>query len=108
MPDKDDRYLVVWWHPNRPESRRVVLGAQSIGVRHGIPVLALVPDGQAFDRKDAAKIIAICPDVTFAAAPHRILDTADLTALPLITVVEAEAVVWHGTWDGLRETPLSP
>ena len=108
MPERNARYLVVWWHPNRPDSRRVVLGAQAIGAQHGLPVIAMVPDGRAFDRKDAAGIIAICPDVTFAATSRQILDAVDLTDLPLVTVVEDEEVLWHGKWEGLRDTPLSP
>ena len=68
----------------------------------------MVAGGSAIDRKHSAGVIAICPDVTFAAAPHRILNGVDLTAPPMITVVEGGAVLWHGTWEGLRKTPLGP
>lgn len=108
MPEKDERYLVVWWHPNRSASRRVVLGAQAVGALHDIPIVAIVPDGVPADRKGAAGLVAICPEVTFAAAPSRILGEIDLTILPQVTVVEEGEVLWHGAWEQLRFTPLSP
>lgn len=107
-PQKGERYLVVWWHPMRSSSRRIVLGAQALIEQHGIPVVAIIPDGESVDRKDAGKMVAICPDVTFAAAPSRILDEVDLTILPQVTVVEDNRVLWQGSWEQLAFTPLSP
>lgn len=108
MPEKDERYVVVWWHPDQTDSRRVVLGAQNVATRHGVPVLAVIPDGTTADRKSAADVIAICPKVTFAAAPARLLKVIDPEDLPQITVVEAEVVLWQGRWDDLDGTPLRP
>ncbi len=108
MPEKDERYLIVWWHPDRSASRRVVLGAQAVGDLHGITVVAMVPDGTDFDRKAAASIVAICPNITFASAPRKILDEVDLLEVPQLTVVDEGEVIWQGTWEQLRFTPLSP
>ena len=108
MPEKDERYVVVWWHPDQTNSRRVVLGAQNVATRHGVPVLAVIPDGTTADRKRAADVIAICPELTFAAAPARLLEVIDPDQLPQITVVEAGVVLWQGQWDDFDGTPLRP
>jgi hypothetical protein len=107
-PDKDERFLIVWWHPSQSASRSVVLGAQAIGERYDIPVVAMVPDGIMLDRRSAAEVVAICPSVTFAAAPSRSIEAADLSILPQLTVVEEGRVVWQGTWQQLSFTPLAP
>jgi|GEM_PF-4602635 len=108
QPLKGERYMVVWWHPARSSSRRIVLGAQAIADRYGIPVVAVVPDGTESERKAAAEMVAICPRVTFASAPSRILDEIDLTVLPQLSVVEEGRVIWQGAWEQLAFTPLAP
>jgi len=107
-PEKDARFLIVWWHPSQSASRSVVLGAQAIGERYDIPVIAMVPDGVMLDRKSAAEVVAICPGVTFAAAPSRSIEAVDLSTLPQLTVIEEGRVLWQGTWPQLGFTPLAP
>ncbi|MBO84738.1 MAG: hypothetical protein CL927_05215 [Deltaproteobacteria bacterium] len=108
MPEKGKRYVVVWWHPEQADSRRVVLGAQDIAQRHSVPVLAVIPNGTETDRAAAAGLIAICPAVTFAAASPRILQAVNLDLLPQVSVVESDVVLWHGDWEDLARTPMHP
>ena len=82
-PEKDERMLVVWWHPSQSNSLRVVLGAQALGDRFGMPIVAAIPDGSLRDRKAAGKLVALCPDVTFASVTTRGLGevTVDLSLI---------------------------
>jgi hypothetical protein len=108
VPDPEERVLVVWWHPEQPSSRRIVLGAQALGQRYDIPVVALVPEGTRADREAADDMMRICPEVTFAAAPYSTLPQVELTILPRVSVIELGQVLWQGEWDQLYHTPLRP
>jgi len=107
-PEKEARAIIVWWHPDRHDSLRVVLGAQALGDFYDLPVVAAIPDGTLRDRKAAGRLVAICPDVTFAAASTRVLGDIDIEDVPQVSVVEDGIVVWNGTWEQLHRTPLSP
>ncbi len=107
-PEPEERTLVVWWHPDRHDSLRVVLGAQSLGEYYDIPVVAAIPDGTVRDRKAAGRLVAICPDVTFAAVSMRALGDVEVDDVPQVSVVQDSLVVWQGSWDDLHQTPLSP
>ena len=108
VPDPEERILVVWWHPEQTSSRPTVLGAQALGQRYDLPVVALITDGTRLDREAADDMMRICPEVTFAAAPASILPQIDLTIVPRVSVIEQGQVLWHGNWDQLYNTPLRP
>jgi len=107
-PAPEERTLVVWWHPDRHDSLRVVLGAQSLGEFYDMPIVAAIPDGTVRDRKAAGRLIAICPDVAFAAVSTRILGDVDVGDVPQVSVLQDNLVVWQGSWEELHQTPLSP
>lgn len=107
-PQREERALIVWWHPEQHDSLRVVLGAQALGERYGLPVVAAIPDGTVRDRKAAGRLVAICPNVTFASVSTRGLGDVEVEELPQVSVLDDEIVVWNGTWAELRRTPLSP